>query len=340
LPDGVTEFRDRHGKWRCRFRRKGRVDHYFKAERDTADWWQEYAACLNGEAAPKLDVGSGRTKPGSVSAVIIAYYLSPEFLGLAPSTKVTYRRQLERFRHEHGDKRIALIQRQHIKAILGRMAATPAAANNLLDLLKTIMRFAVDIGMRSDNPTVDLRGYSMKGDGFHTWTEAEIARYEATHPVGGKARLAMALLLYTGQRRSDVVGMGWQHVTSGRITVVQQKTGARLEIPMHPALVRVLADTPRDNLTFLVTAFGRPYSAAGFGNWFREQCDAVGLSHCSAHGLRKAASRRLAEAGCSNQLIKSITGHKTNSEVSRYTAAADQVRLADQAIGALGGADG
>ena len=101
----------------------------------------------------------------------------------------------------------------------------------------------------------------------------------------------------------------------------------------------MLDATTRDNLTFLTTSFGKPFTAAGFGNWFRDQCDAAGLPQCSAHGLRKAAARRLAEAGCSNQQIKAVTGHKTDKEVSRYTAAADQSRLADQAITALGRAE-
>jgi integrase len=92
-------------------------------------------------------------------------------------------------------------------------------------------------------------------------------------------------------------------------------------------------------MTFLLTEYGHPFSAAGFGNWFRTQCDLAGLPHCTAHGLRKAAARRMAEAGCTNQQIKSITGHKTDKEVARYTAAADQIRLSDQAIEALAGSE-
>jgi integrase len=80
-----------------------------------------------------------------------------------------------------------------------------------------------------------------------------------------------------------------------------------------------------------MTENGKPFTAAGFGNWFRDRCDEAGLSHCSSHGLRKAQARRLAEAGCSNQQIKAITGHRTDSEVARYTRAADQIRLSDQA---------
>lgn len=88
-------------------------------------------------------------------------------------------------------------------------------------------------------------------------------------------------------------------------------------------------------MTFLQTELGRPFSAAGFGNKMRDWCDAAGLPQCSAHGLRKAAARRLAEAGCTNSQIKAITGHTTDSEVARYTAAASQITLADQAMDAL-----
>ena len=88
-------------------------------------------------------------------------------------------------------------------------------------------------------------------------------------------------------------------------------------------------------MTFLVTEFGKPFTSAGFGNWFRDRCNEAGLPQCSAHGLRKLAATRLANAGCSTDQIKAITGHKSLSEVARYTKAADQARLARQAIGMM-----
>lgn len=337
LPKYVSEFADRHGKMHVRFRRKGQQDHYFHSVPWTSEFMQEYQACLDREAAPTIQPGINRSKPGTFNALIAAYYGSPEFKGLRPSTQATYRGIIGRFREQHGDKRVASLERKHIKAILGAMHETPAAANNLLARLKGLMTLAIDIGMRTDDPTMRMRGFSTKGDGFHTWTEVDITTFEARHEIGTKSRLAFALMLYTGQRRSDAVRMGWQHVSGCRIKVRQQKTDARLEIPMHPTLQAVMAATPRENMTFLVTSFGKPFTPAGFGNWFRERCDEAGLSHCSAHGLRKAAARRLAEAGCSNQQIKAITGHTTDKEVSRYTAAADQSRLADQAMKAAYG---
>lgn len=332
LPKYVSEFADRHGKIRVRFRRKGQEDFYFDTVPWTPEFMMQYQACLNKEVAKAITPGANRTKAGSFNALIVTYYSSPEFQGLRSSTKSTYRGILERFRLKHGDKPVAKIERQHIKAIIGGMSETPAAANNLLDRLRGLMTLAMDIGMRKDDPTIRIRGYRNKTDGFHTWTEAEIVAFEQRHEIGTVPRLALSLMLYTGQRRSDAVTMGRQHVNGLSISVKQQKTDARLEIPMHPTLHQVIDGTPKTNMTFLVTSFGKPFSPAGFGNWFRERCDEAGLPQCSAHGLRKAAARRMAEAGCSNQVIKAITGHKTDKEVSRYTAAADQIRLAGQAM--------
>jgi integrase len=104
------------------------------------------------------------------------------------------------------------------------------------------------------------------------------------------------------------------------------------QIPVHDELAEIIAETPSEHLTFLVTAFGKPFTASGFGNWFRECCNAAGLPHCSAHGLRKAAARRLAEVGCSAFEVAAVTGHASLREVARYTKAADQKRLAVAAM--------
>ena len=147
-----------------------------------------------------------------------------------------------------------------------------------------------------------------------------------------RARLALALLLYTGQRRGDVIRMGAQHIRGGAIHLTQEKTGAALAIPVHPALAAIIASSSRDHLTFLVTRFGAPFGASAFSHWFRDRCNEAGLPHCSAHGLRKAAARVLAEAGCTAHEIGAITGHSSLAELVRYTKAADQRRLAEAAM--------
>src|ERR1700733_10637960 len=130
--------------------------------------------------------------------------------------------------------------------------------------------------------------------------------------------------------------MGRQHVKDGVIEVRQVKTKSRLFIPLHPELAAAIA-TETDRLTFLVTEPGKPLTSNGFYMQFKGWVEAAGLPvGRSPHGLRKAAARRLAEGGCTAQQIASITGHRTLSEVQRYTQAADQARMARDAVGRLG----
>jgi integrase len=282
-------------------------------------------------------IGAKRIRAGSIDALVIAYLASPGFLAIpSPSTRSTYRWILEAFASEHGDKPFAALTRKHIEAMLARKITKPAAANHWLRLIKQLMRFAVREQLRGDNPARDVEYVKRRALGFHTWSEDEIAAFEAHHPINTKPRLALALLLYTAQRRSDVVRMGRQHIRNGVAMVRQQKTGTMLAIPVHPALQAVLDASPSEHLTFLTTAYGKPFTAAGFGNWFRDRCDEAGLpAHCAAHGLRKAACRRLAEAGCSANVIASISGHLSLREVERYTKAADQERMARQGMAAM-----
>jgi len=101
-------------------------------------------------------------------------------------------------------------------------------------------------------------------------------------------------------------------------------------------LAAITAATPCGHLSFLVTAQGKPFTPAGFTNAFKDWTRAAGLPPASPpHGLRKAASRRLAEAGATPHEIMSVTGHRSLKEVNRYTEAANRANLADAAIGAL-----
>jgi integrase len=326
--DYIHEFIDRHGKVRRYFRRPGFKRVRLTGPPGSSEFMEAYQAALAREE-PRLEIGASRTRPGTVNAAVVAFYGSNGFLKLRPITKATDRGILERFRAKHGDKRISMLERRHILAILAEKAAAPAAQRNLLRMLRKLLAFAIETGLRADNPAASIRANAPKSSGFHTWSEDEIARFEAHHAIGTRARLALALLLYTAQRRADVVRIGRQHVRNGALHLTQGKTGAELVIPVHPELATIIAATPSDQLTYLVTEYGQPFTPAGFGNWFRAQCNAAGLPReCAAHGLRKAACRRLAEAGASANVIAAISGHRTLREVERYTRAADQARMA------------
>jgi integrase len=291
------------------------------------------AAYAETENAPKIEIGATRTRPGSIAAAIAGYFASAHFAGLAESTRRERRHILEAFRAEHSDKSIASLQRVHVERMVGAKAATPGAALNFLATLRGLMRFATTVGLRADDPTIGVRCPPRRSAGIYPWTEDDIACFEAANPVGTRERLALALLLYTAQRRSDVIRMGRQHVRNGLVEVRQQKTGATLAIPVHPELRAVLDATPLDQMTFLVTRSDKPFSPLAFTSWFKRACQNAGLPKAaSAHGLRKAAARRLAEAGCTAPEIAAITGHATLREVQRYIAGADQLRMARAAM--------
>lgn len=168
----------------------------------------------------------------------------------------------------------------------------------------------------------------MKTRGHPTWTEDEIARYQARHPAGSKARLALAVLLQTGHARADVVRMGRQHVRNGTLSMRRQKTKVQFDIPLLPDLA---LHPMTDQLAFLATEKGKPFSAAGFGNKFREWCDQANLHHCSAHGLRKAAAVRHALNGATAPELMAWFGWKSIGEAQRYIEEANRIELAQSA---------
>lgn len=164
---------------------------------------------------------------------------------------------------QHGEKIVAKLKREHVKAIIAKLADRPAVANNCLKSIKILMRHAVDAGMRPDDPTLGIKKLRTGSSGFRTWTEAEIETYNTRHPVGSRARSALDLLLYTGQRRADMVRMGRQHFRDGVLTIRQSKTGTEVELSLHPALRASLDALPQLNMTFLLTEYGKPFTVAG-----------------------------------------------------------------------------
>lgn len=329
LPPYASSYQDRHGRVRVRFRKTGLPAHYPKAAPGTEEFWEDYLAWKEGGAK----IEGVRATPGTFDDLISRFYSSVAWKNIPKqSTRTTYRGELERFRAKYGKRMVATMSARAVNGLMEKMADTPAAANNLLKRLRTLFDYAILLGMRKDNPAKAVKSLKAKGDGFHEWTEAEIEQYKAHHAIGTKPRVALEIFLCTAQRRSDAANMGEAGRKPGYVQVRQLKTDAFLTIRMHRDLKGATEACPSGKPTFLVSERGTPYTKESLGNWFKKQCVAAGLPHCSAHGLRKAAARRMAELGLSNQLIKSVTGHTTDSEVSRYTKNADQARRADLAM--------
>jgi integrase len=128
--------------------------------------------------------------------------------------------------------------------MIAEKTGKPSAQRNLLRVLRVLLGFAIDQKLRRDNPALGVKLDPIKTSGFHSWTEDELRQYEQHHPIGSKARLALALLLYTAQRRSDVVRLGPPLMRDGRLIFEQSKTGAAMDIPVAPPLADIIAATP------------------------------------------------------------------------------------------------
>jgi integrase len=334
----VDCFVDRHGRSRHYFRRGHGPRIALPGLPGSAEFMDAYQAALKSVSRQHKLRRKERGASGTFDRLVQTYFSSSEYLRLALSTQVAYRRVIKRFVLDEniGHRLVREMKREHVKRMIAKRAATPGAANDLLKKIRILVQFAIDSGWRSDDPTLRLKKFA--GSEFHTWSNEEIAQFERRWPIGSCERTAFALLLFTGQRRSDVVRMAWSDIAAGAIRLTQRKTGAKLSVPIHSDLAEALAAWSNTHDIILTTAFGKPFSANGFGNYMADKIALAGLpDRCVTHGLRKAAARRLAEAGCSANEIASITGHTTLIEVSRYTKAAEQSKLAQTAIGRLQG---
>lgn len=333
----VNEYVDRWGKVRRYFRKGGKQLGALPGEVGSAEFMAAYAAFL--AEKPAL-IGKPAMHKDSLAKLIVDYYGSRMFTKLAPSTRQLYRYALDPLSKEHGHRSASAMTAEHAEKIVNKIGeARPGMGNLTRAVMRRVMQFAVKSKVRKDNPMLGIEAFKV-GE-HHTWTDAELKKFEDKWRLGTRQRLAYALLLYTGQRVGDVAKMNRADVSEGLIHVVQQKTGAEIWVPIHPELQRAMTAYPAKGLTLAGDANGRPLKRAALSALMRSAIRQAGLpTRCVAHGLRKAAMRRLAEADATVNQIAAVSGHKTLKEVERYTKAADQKRLARTAMGKVPNANG
>jgi integrase len=324
----IKSYLDRHGKPRHYFRKKGCKSVTLPGLPGSEEFNRAYEQALAG--APRIEIAASRTRAGSINAMIVGYLASAAFAGLASNTQPTYRRILEGIRREHGDMSVATLQRRHVVQMLDAKKDTPGTSRSFLKCVRLIIQYAINIGIRQDDPTAGLRVKQPKTGGHPTWSEQNIAAFRTAYPIGTKPRLAMELLLGTALRCADVVKLGRGHVHDGILTVpATKKTGMPLEVEVSAGMAAAInTAAPSEHVTFLINERGRSFGPKKFGEWFSEQCRRAGLEDISAHGLRKAACRRMAEAECTAPEIAAVSTHRSLAEVQRYIDAADRVKLA------------
>ncbi len=332
---GVTRAVDRHGKVRWRFRRKGRADVYLPGAYGSAEFRAAYEATIEGIKTP---APRSTANFGTLAWLIEQYLRSPKHLNLSDVRRASIRRELDWLRKEAGKYQIGSLAARHVEALMAKKTG-PTAANTVKKNLSMLFNFAVkhELAGQKHNPARHADRRKENPDGYHTWTEAEIAQFLTHHGQGTKARLAALLILNTGAARQDLVRLGWQNVKDGRISYQRHKTGIGGTYEILSELAQELSVVPPGQMLFLTHWRGRPYTVESFGNWFKDQCRAAGLPHCSAHGLRKGQATRIADGGGGELEIMSFLAHATPKEGATYVKKANRGKLADKALARAGG---
>ncbi len=297
----VTQDRDRHGNLRFYFRRPGKPKIRLRGTFGSEEFMTTYRAALTESAATVLKAEK------SLDWLCDRYYKSASYQSLEEYTKRRKRAVLDEvcnitFGEGVRSRRIgsfpfASMSSANVRKIRDLKADKPEAANYRVKQLGALFTWAVKHELARNNPVTAVEKLRTASAGYYTWTESDVEKFEAHYPIGSRERLAMAIMLYLGIRRSDAVRLGPQNENKQKDTITftvfkgRKKSPKTLTLPILPPLREISCDS--------------------FGNWFRDCCRAAVLPECSPHGLRKAAAVRCAEAGASVHELMALFGWDT-----------------------------
>lgn len=345
---GLIKDVDRHQNERWYLRRPGQPKVRIHSPYGTDAFREEVRCAELGIAfagAPALPIASRSpaAKPGSLKWLSLQYIhraggeWSTDYRSMVDRvlTLVCAGKALSLNGTLNGDLTYAGMQLKHVAQLRDELAETPHAANRRLKTIIAMYNWAIGAGIASHNPADKCSRLKTRKGGFHTWTLDEIAKYQARHPVGSKADLALRIYLFTGLRKSDACTFGRQHIRKvddeRRVVITPGKTEGSssvvVDIPLLAPLAEAIDALPKNRMTFLCNAKGMPHSPAMLGNLMRDWCDQAGLPHCSAHGLRKAGAVIAAENGATSAELQAVFGWTTSEQADLYTKAASRKKL-------------
>lgn len=331
---GVTVVSDRHGKLRHRLRRTvegRRIDCYLPGPFGSVEFIAAYEEAMAGARST-----AARTATDTVAYLVDRYIASRPFRDLAGTTQSAKLGRMDWIRRMVGDVRYADLEPRHIAALMEKKGG-PAAANRLKKDLGQIYRHAAKAaGYTGRNPAALADSHKTDSDGFHTWTDGEIAAYREHHASGTMPRLALEIFLGTGAARQDAAALTRTNIRGGKLTYRRGKTGQAVTVPIVPELAAEISQVPPDRLVLITKRSGRTLSADTLGRSFRAWCAKAGLpAKCTAHGLRKAGARRLAEASATEYEIMAFLGHANPTVAAHYCAAANRGTMAAAGVAKL-----
>jgi integrase len=287
----IKSYLDRHGKPRYYFRRKGYANAPLPPP-GSPGFMTAYEAANTAPKAATAARNCVRFLPGSLGWAIERFMTSPEYGGRARNTRLQDQRLFDELRTSFGSGMLRDLRDRHVKIIRNhfRQEHSAAIADAAMSRISVLWQFAdqhldLDLGA---NPTAGVSRIHKVENEHEPWPDDVLAAFDAAAP--GHLRLAVMLLLYTGQRRSDVVKMRWSQFDGDTIEVAQQqKTGEYVIVPCHKRLRSILASLPRRSEFILTGERGAPYQADSLAAMVRKQLHAIGIRAA----IRFTASARM-----------------------------------------------
>jgi integrase len=323
----------RHGRavWYVRVARGSRIR--IRAPFGSPEFDDEYQAAVKALRGGKPQRQDSGTPIGSLAWLVDRYRETGAWTGLSLATRRQRENILKHVLESAGRQPVTKITKATIVAGRDRRAKdAPFQARHFLDTMRGLFRWAVEAGLVKIDPTAGVSDPTLPtSDGFAVWTEDDVAAYQKRWPIGTRQRVWLDVLLYTGLRRGDAVLLGRQHVRDGAATIKTEKTDTEVTLPILPVLAETLAAGPCGDLQFIANVNGRPFTKESFGNAFADACRKAGISK-SAHGIRKLAATRAANAGATEAQLKAIFGWTNSKMPTLYTRAANNRRLAKDAM--------
>ncbi len=261
----------------------------------------------------------------------------------AEGTSIRYGATVEKFvlfLKEAADRPINAIEPRDCQAFyddLVEQGLAPATLTVEIKTLRTIFNAARRQGMISTNPAeaVELpQNINQVQRKVFTLEQVQMLLKETADAPEWKT--AILLGYYGGLRLGDAVERDWQDVdlVGHRLTFKMRKTGAALEIPLHPSLEKHLehlagdlggslcpglAAVPVGGRSGLSKQFLAIMRRSGISQESAETGGQRQLSTLSFHSLRKTFNSALHNKGVSQEVRKKLTGHKSNAVNDRYT---------------------
>lgn len=312
----------RHGKrvWYHRIGKgkRTRIDHSY----GSAEFWAAYQAAEAGEDAPK----PAKAGVNTFRWLVDRYRGSLAWAALSVATRRQRENVLRPVLEKSGNEPLSAFTQKAIAKGRDKRASTPSAARHFVVALRHVFQWAVEASYMTSDPTQGVKVPRPATDGHHPWSEDELTKFEEKWPLGTRERLAYDVLLYTGLRRGDAAVIGRQHIRDATIKIKTEKTGELVIIPVLPPLQTSIDAAPKGDMTLIIGEHGRGFTKESFGNWFGAACRTAGVPG-TAHGLRKAAATRMAEAGASEADLEAVFGWRGGRMASLYTKKANRERI-------------